>query len=382
MQCPAAALKIQWNVPKPVIPSKNQACLDNLVSDKPNSKDNCLENSLQQENRLYSRLKHSLKNSTVGFGYIVMAAMSISNYLNDLKSNKTSTDEETASEISELEAISKKLLETERICRGIIYSSESLKIQSEPEKSFESFVNSALEASEKGSTMLISVYNKLRSIYKELKEKRKPGLEQLNEAMEDIQNGIKCCEKLKRIIKKGYFPAAQYMRKKSSKIKISDTKAVIESLAEIYTGNGVEINYFMDRGLISNIEREHNSTLNISYFDFFSILNNLIDNAIREHKKSAKRNKQILFSLEIANGAYFNGAQADKALKISVEDNACGIAEEKRADIFKKGVSFNNSTGMGLYHSSKDAERAGGQLKLEYTEQGFGSIFCLYLPLY
>lgn len=76
------------------------------------------------------------------------------------------------------------------------------------------------------------------------------------------------------------------------------------------------------------------------------------------------------------------------AVKIFFEDSGAGISPEDQAMLFKKfgtGKTFLKSkeygSGLGLYISSILARNMGGEVKLEKSEVGVGSVFSLTLPL-
>jgi PAS domain S-box-containing protein len=80
---------------------------------------------------------------------------------------------------------------------------------------------------------------------------------------------------------------------------------------------------------------------------------------------------------------------ADKGLaKIYIADTGAGIAREDQKKLFGKfqqvavnGPPRPSGTGLGLYISRELASRMGGDLWIEYSEVGKGSVFALTLPL-
>ncbi len=109
------------------------------------------------------------------------------------------------------------------------------------------------------------------------------------------------------------------------------------------------------------------------------------------------RLKQILYNI-VGNAVKFTekgsiniGAQADdKSLKITVQDTGRGIPIEDQKLLFHKFQQTGKSlltrdttrgTGLGLYISKKNLEDMGGQIKLEHSESGVGSLFSAIIPL-
>jgi len=106
---------------------------------------------------------------------------------------------------------------------------------------------------------------------------------------------------------------------------------------------------------------------------FKQILSNLVGNAIKftDHGK-------------ITVEAKLNG----ELLKISVSDTGMGISKEDQKKLFTKFSQITDSqsgrpkgTGLGLYISKEFAKKLGGDLWIENSVPGYGSIFSFSSPL-
>jgi len=113
--------------------------------------------------------------------------------------------------------------------------------------------------------------------------------------------------------------------------------------------------------------------LKLDKFRLQQICVNLISNAIHYTKQG---------------GVVVSVKKQGNALKINFSDTGVGIAPEDQAHLFKKfetGKAFLHSTeygsGLGLYISRFLARLMGGDLGIEKSEPGVGSIFSLTLPL-
>ncbi|WP_245628323.1 sensor histidine kinase [Fervidicola ferrireducens] len=110
-----------------------------------------------------------------------------------------------------------------------------------------------------------------------------------------------------------------------------------------------------------------------NYFAFFSILSNLIYNALEALDKEGGR-------IEVRVRRYFD------RMVISVEDNGCGIHSKDLPFIFEPGFSTkvledgSVSTGLGLTHVKNLVEEMGGKVYVT-SKVGEGSRFDLEIPL-
>ncbi len=81
------------------------------------------------------------------------------------------------------------------------------------------------------------------------------------------------------------------------------------------------------------------------------------------------------------NGGHIEIHLKDKngEIALSVKDNASGIPEELRNDLFKKEVKSKKGLGIGLFLCSKVINELGGKLLLEDTSEK-GTTFTILLP--
>jgi signal transduction histidine kinase len=106
-------------------------------------------------------------------------------------------------------------------------------------------------------------------------------------------------------------------------------------------------------------------------------LTRVIDSLLANAVKFSSRGKKIIVR---ADTLYINH------LKIEVEDEANGIAQEDLPKLFQKFQKLSNlptagesATGLGLFIAQSMAEKIGGKIKCN-TTAGVGSIFSVELP--
>lgn len=105
-------------------------------------------------------------------------------------------------------------------------------------------------------------------------------------------------------------------------------------------------------------------------FLFESMINNLIDNAIKYNQ-----NKPVI---QIRSGIN------NHRYVFTITDNGSGIDPEHSATVFEKFQRFNKSSkglGLGLYHVHKIVELHGGHITLD-SQLNQGSTFTISFPLY
>ncbi len=101
----------------------------------------------------------------------------------------------------------------------------------------------------------------------------------------------------------------------------------------------VDIDYYGDSGLMN------------------SILQNIIDNAIKYKKKEDEPEPMIIIAIDV------DASQ----VKIGITDNGIGIQEglvEKVFDMFYRATSASDGTGLGLYIVKTAVEKMGGKINL------------------
>ncbi len=151
------------------------------------------------------------------------------------------------------------------------------------------------------------------------------------------------------------FRVSEFTAKKS-------VAEVVESLAVLARDKGLEIGLgdFPESVVQADVDKVG------------QILNNLIGNAMK-------------FTLE---GKIWVWAKTEgDSLKIFVEDGGIGIAEGDREKLFTKFEQVGDmkkkpvGTGLGLYICRQMARKMGGEVWLERSELGKGSVFGVSLPL-
>jgi len=105
------------------------------------------------------------------------------------------------------------------------------------------------------------------------------------------------------------------------------------------------------------------------------VISNLLDNAVYYTAKGS-----VSLSYEMAGADY---------LKIKVSDTGAGISEADQKNLFKKFSRGKESehmrpdgSGLGLYIAKRIADGHGGELKLEKSEIGKGTVFSFTLPVF
>jgi signal transduction histidine kinase len=102
------------------------------------------------------------------------------------------------------------------------------------------------------------------------------------------------------------------------------------------------------------------------------ILNNIVSNALKYQKKDAGHQPLIRAFV----------TEENNVLRIHIDDNGEGIAEEMQPEIFKmfyRGNMKSEGSGLGLYIALEAALKLGGKISL-YSELGKGSVFTIELP--
>ena len=99
------------------------------------------------------------------------------------------------------------------------------------------------------------------------------------------------------------------------------------------------------------------------------VLENLLDNAVRALAGIADPCLQV--------GLFHEGASA----VVTIGDNGAGIPAKHRERIFSPSFSSRRGGGLGLARSRELLQKWNGQLTLETSRQGWGSVFRLVIPL-
>ncbi|GAB6172061.1 HAMP domain-containing sensor histidine kinase [Paradesulfitobacterium aromaticivorans] len=116
------------------------------------------------------------------------------------------------------------------------------------------------------------------------------------------------------------------------------------------------------------MEGEPQASLYINKIRVTRAIINLIDNAL-DAIQERENGRVVLRAKALTN-----------EVKLEVEDNGCGISEDKVKKIWKAGYSTKNHPGVGLAFVRQVAEGHGGSVNLE-SEVGRGTMVWITLPL-
>ncbi|MHB1405296.1 MAG: sensor histidine kinase [Desulfitobacteriaceae bacterium] len=116
------------------------------------------------------------------------------------------------------------------------------------------------------------------------------------------------------------------------------------------------------------MEGEPQSSLYINKIRVTRAIINLIDNALDAIQE--RENGRVVLRVKTLTNE----------VKLEVEDNGCGISEDKVKKIWKAGYSTKNHPGVGLAFVRQVAEGHGGSVNLE-SEVGRGTMVWITLPL-
>lgn len=115
-------------------------------------------------------------------------------------------------------------------------------------------------------------------------------------------------------------------------------------------------------------------------YRFKQVLNNVVGNAIKFSKGGSVK---IVVSSQVDNNVDQNAV-----IKVSVQDNGTGIDSSGRELLFKpfsqvltEHSEYSEGTGLGLSLSKKIATLLGGNLYLQESQKGVGSIFVFECPV-
>lgn len=103
-----------------------------------------------------------------------------------------------------------------------------------------------------------------------------------------------------------------------------------------------------------------------------TVLQNLIENAIKYSKRGVKNDVEIIISL------------LDNQVSIVISDNGIGISlddQEKIFNMFYRASQQSEGSGLGLYILKRSIEKLKGTIFLE-SEPNIGSKFTVLLPLH
>ncbi|MFT2009833.1 chemotaxis protein CheB [Pontibacter sp. 13R65] len=148
-----------------------------------------------------------------------------------------------------------------------------------------------------------------------------------------------------------------------------DGAAEVVDLQEVINNVKLTVNDLLDKEQATlHIDIEEASKINFSKKNMYSILYNLVSNAV---KYSAPERKPEIF---------LKTEKVDGHVLLTVKDNGLGISEDnltKMFTLFKRFHSHVDGTGMGLYIVKRMIDNAGGRIEVE-SEEGKGTEFKLY----
>ncbi len=151
---------------------------------------------------------------------------------------------------------------------------------------------------------------------------------------------------------------------------------VIEQLTvEDLVGDAIRMNAASMARHNVELRREYEKVpkLQLDRHKVLQILVNLFSNAKHAVDDSGREDKRVTVKIQ-NNGGHF--------VKISVEDNGVGIAQENLARIFAHGFTTKKTGhGFGLHSGALAAKEVGGSLYVHSDGPGAGAIFTLELPI-
>jgi C4-dicarboxylate-specific signal transduction histidine kinase len=116
--------------------------------------------------------------------------------------------------------------------------------------------------------------------------------------------------------------------------------------------------------------------LNADHTELYSIISNLVRNAMQAVEKTPKTSERII-TVQLIH-------RDDDFLELEVQDNGAGVEPELRNSIFEPGFTSRGrkGTGLGLSFSRKIARSYHGDLVLLDRKPGTGTAFQVLLPLH
>ncbi len=186
------------------------------------------------------------------------------------------------------------------------------------------------------------------------------GVEQV-EMLRELEGLTKNVAHIKEIVS-----VQQSYAKVSGVIESLEATALVEDALEM---NGAAF----DRHCVEVVrEFEDVPMVRVDKHKVLQILINLIRNAKYAVSESSRRDKKMTVRI---------GANGDGRVKILVEDNGIGIAQENLSRIFAHGFTTKkDGHGFGLHSAALAATETGGALSAHSEGPGRGAIFTLELP--
>ena len=137
------------------------------------------------------------------------------------------------------------------------------------------------------------------------------------------------------------------------------TREILEDLK--FTDGYNDIDFIFDCKDLAQLDTDR--------FRLKAVLNNLLSNSIKFHKKMINEKSFVKIRGRVDKGT----------LNIEVKDNGQGMNEEnlnKIFDMFYRGSHNSSGSGLGLYIAKEAAQNIKGVLKVK-SEYGKGTTFCL-----
>jgi two-component system, OmpR family, sensor histidine kinase QseC len=143
-----------------------------------------------------------------------------------------------------------------------------------------------------------------------------------------------------------------------------------------------------ERGIQLSLKSTDKLMIDIDINKLLSIVQNLLDNAIRYNERGTQVKVTLALLADTANEAAVKnkpGADANPRLHLIVADNGCGIPDSERDRIFDRFVrgksQTERGTGLGLSIALQAVETMGGNLRLTSDANERGSVFTIVLPI-
>ena len=169
------------------------------------------------------------------------------------------------------------------------------------------------------------------------------------------------CELLERV-----GNAVEHMSQMISEILYQDKTTRI-SVEKLLRRVSAQISIEDYAPLICIEAAEPEATVRVNGILFSRVLVNLVQNAAHAAQKDRRLNIIIRSDAD------------DMWVRFQVIDNGRGIAEQKLKDIWDRGYSGSDSSGLGLFFVQDVVERLGGRVELQSVE-GKGTVITISIP--
>lgn len=226
-----------------------------------------------------------------------------------------------------------------------------------------------------------------RKRYEERLQERNEALEALNRVVRhDIRNDVQVistwAETLEASVDADNRDAVEYIRQKAE--SITDITAETGIVVKTLTSDG-EIDLepvSLETALITEVDRQRDAFPDAS----FELPDSIPFTQVRANEMLGSVLRNLLSNAVAHNDADEPVVEVECEVReddilVRVADNGPGIPDERKAEIFDKGVQSVDSdgTGIGLYLVSYLVDTYGGEIWVEDNEPT-GAVFCLTLP--